>query len=275
MTIMLETEQMLARVEDGIGWMTFNRPERRNALSGEMQRVIPAILETFQADPDVRVVVMRGAGDKAFVSGADIGEFGRERGMPRRDGGDDGRPRDGFALLEKPLIAMIRGYALGAGLLTALRADIRITAEDGRFGIPAARLGLGYGFESTKAIVDAVGKTADEAKKIFDDVMAAAEILLTGRQFSAEEALRLGLVSRVVPVDQLEPTVRELASTIAENAPLTVRLVRESIRQSMLEPEERDMERVRAMAVDCAESDDFLEGRKAFAEKRRPQFTGR
>ncbi|MDA1001765.1 MAG: enoyl-CoA hydratase [Chloroflexi bacterium] len=263
MTIMLETEQMLARVEDGIGWMTFNRPERRNALSGEMQRVIPAILETFQADPDVRVVVMRGAGDKAFVAGADIGEFGRERGMPRRDGGDDGRPRDGFALLEKPLIAMIRGYALGAGLLTALRADIRITAEDGRFGIPAARLGLGYGFESTKAIVDAVGKTA------------AAEILLTGRQFSAEEALRLGLVSRVVPVDQLEPTVRELASTIAENAPLTVRLVRESIRQSMLEPEERDMERVRAMAVDCAESDDFLEGRKAFAEKRRPQFTGR
>jgi len=264
MTLALETEQMLARVEDGIGWMIFNRPERRNALSGEMQRAIPGILEAFNADPDVRVVVMTGAGDRAFVSGADIAEFGRERGMPQR-GADrrSGPPVDGYALLEKPLIAMIRGYALGAGLLTALRADIRIAAADARLGIPAARLGLGYGFESTKAIVDAVGKTA------------AAEILLTGRQFTADEALRLGLVSRVVPVDELEPTVRELAATIAENAPLTVRLVRESIRQSMLEPEERDLDRVREMAAACSTSDDFLEGRKAFAEKRRPHFTGR
>ena len=198
MTLALDTEQMLAHVEDGVGWMIFNRPERRNALSGEMQRAIPEILRSFNDDPDVRVVVMKGAGDRAFVSGADIREFGSERGMPQRRDARSGPPVDGWAQLEKPLIAMIRGYALGAGMLTALRADLRIASEDSRFGIPAVRLGLGYGFESTKAVVDAVGKTA------------AAEILLTGRQFTADEALRLGLVSRVVPVDELEPTVREL-----------------------------------------------------------------
>jgi enoyl-CoA hydratase len=264
MELKLETTRMHAHVEAGIGWMIFDHPERLNALSRDMQEAIPEILAAFNADPEVRVVVMKGAGERAFVSGADIGEMSRP---PAPTNGAAPRPRrdglDAFADLEKPLIAMIRGYALGAGLLTALKADLRIAASDARFGIPAVRLGLGYGFESSKAIVDAVGRTN------------AAEILLTGRQFNAEEALSMGLVNHVVPVEALEPTVRELAATIAQNAPLTLRLVRESIRQTAFDPAERDMDRLREMVEACTKSEDFAEGRRAFAEKRTPNFVGR
>ena len=261
----LKTDKMIARKEGGAGWMIFNNPAKRNALSMEMQEAIPVILNDFRDDPEVRVVVMAGAGDKAFVSGADISEFEKRRSDPasieefNRIGTDANRA---YAELGKPLIAMIRGFCMGGGLLTALQADIRVSAEDGVFGIPAARLGLGYGFGGTQKLVDTVGAAA------------AREILFTGGRFPAADALRWGLVNRVVPVEELESTVTGMADAIADNAPLTVNLLRASIVEGTKEPEERDLDTIEQMVEACFASEDYIEGRRAFMEKRRPQFRG-
>ena len=261
----LNTDKMIARKEGGAGWMIFNNPAKRNALGMEMQEAIPVILNDFRDDPEVRVVVMAGAGDKAFVSGADISEFEKRRSDPasieefNRIGEKANRA---YAELGKPLIAMIRGFCMGGGLLTALQADIRVSAEDGVFGIPAARLGLGYGFGGTQKLVDTVGAAA------------AREILFTGGRFPAADALRWGLVNRVVPVEELESTVTGMADAIADNAPLTVNLLRASIVEGTKEPEERDLDTIEQMVEACFASEDYIEGRRAFMEKRRPQFRG-
>ena len=226
-TIDLPTTKIVARIENGVGWLTYNNPERRNALSFEMQVAQAEVLRRFQEDPAVRVVVLRGAGDRAFVSGADISEFEKLRTTAEarerydRAGRESGRA---FAALEKPLIAMIRGYCLGGGLATALNADLRIASEDSTFGIPAGRLGVGYGFAGIKVLVDLVGPSR------------TSEILLTARRFRAAEALHMGLVDRVTAVDDLEGTVRELAGSMTANAPLTLRAAKFAIRQATKGP---------------------------------------
>ena len=230
-----------------------------------MQEAVTVILHDFRDDPEVRVVVMTGAGDKAFVSGADISEFEKRRSDAEsiaefnRIGAAANRA---YGELGKPLIAMIRGFCMGGGLLTALQADIRVAAEDGVFGIPAARLGLGYGFSGTHKVVETIGAAA------------AREILFTGGRFPAVDALRWGLVNRVVPVEELESTVQGIADAIADNAPLTVNLLRASIVESTKEPEERDLDTIEEMVEACFSSEDYIEGRRAFMEKRRPQFRG-
>ena len=262
----LKTDKMLAEVEDGIGWMTFNHPERRNALKMEMTAAIPEILVGFAADDAVRVLVMKGAGDRAFVSGADISEFEERRSSPETIAEFDAagaRMAAAFAGFPKPIVAMIRGFAMGGGLMMAMRADIRIAADDAQFGIPAARLGLGYGYQGVQNLVQLVGHAY------------AREILLTGGRFDAESALRMGLVNRVVSVERLEPEAREVAGAIAENAPLTIAALRASVGEALKSPADRDLEHIAALVADCFASEDYIEGRRAFMEKRRPRFVGR
>jgi enoyl-CoA hydratase/carnithine racemase len=259
------TPKMLARIEDGIGWMVYNNPERHNAMSVDMQLAIPRILTAFRDDPAVRVVVVTGAGDRAFVSGADISEFGERRTSVEARHEYDTAMADawrGWRELDKPALAMIRGYCLGGGLLAALRTDIRIAAEGSQFGVPAARLGLGYAFGGVEELVGLVGPSW------------TAEILFSARRLSAEEALRIGLVNRVVPAAELEDEVRALALAIASNAPLTVRAVKVAIREAVRPPAERNRALVDELVEACFRSQDYLEGQVAFAEKREPRFRG-
>ncbi len=262
-TIDTGTDKMLAHVEDGIGWMTYNNPARLNAMSYDMQIAVPRILGAFAQDPEVHVIVVRGAGDRAFVSGADISEFSDKRTtVAARADYDDALARawGSWRLIDTPIIAMIRGYCIGGGLLTAMKTDIRIAAEGSQFGVPAAKLGLGYG--GVEELMALVGPAW------------AAEILFSARRLEADEALRIGLVNRVVPVDELEATVRELAATIAGNAPLTVKACKAAIREAQREPSARDLDAVERMVEACFRSEDYLEGQAAFAEKRAPRFRG-
>jgi enoyl-CoA hydratase len=262
----LSTEKILAEVEGGIGWLTFNQPERRNAMSMEMWQGVADALESFQDDPDVRVVVMKGAGGRAFASGADISEFDRHRASAAQQkeyGAITARGNRWLRELEKPLIAMIQGYCVGGGLAMALTADVRIATPLSQFGIPAARLGLGYDFGSVAALARLVGPSV------------ARDMLLSARFLAAEEALRVGLINRVVPEDDLEAEVRAYAGLIAANAPMTVRAAKAALREWEFDPADRDLARVEALVSACFDSEDYREGRRAFADKRPPAFRDR
>ena len=258
------TERIIEKKEGAVGWLVFNNPERRNAVSVDMWEAIPSVLSHFEKDPDIRVVVLAGAGDKAFVSGADISQFEKQRSGAEAVQQYEVLAEAAQAKLtgfEKPLVAMIRGYCLGGGLNIANNCDLRIAADDARFGIPAAKMGLGYRASSMKALVDVVG------------VPFAKEIMITARQFSAAEALRMGLVHHVVPVSELESFTRKYCEDIVANAPLTMRAAKRIIRE--VSRVEYDAAQTRAWAKECFESEDYAEGRKAFMEKRKPAFKGR
>ncbi|HVT70706.1 MAG TPA: enoyl-CoA hydratase [Trebonia sp.] len=260
------TDKLLVEVSGHVATVTFNNPAKRNALSTEMRTALPGLLAALNADPEVRVVVLTGAGDKAFASGADISEFGAQRTSPEARAAYDrrqGTMLSAIASLDKPVIAMIRGFCMGGGLLTALQADIRIASDDSQFGVPAARLGLGYAFSGVTALANLIGPAW------------TAEMLFSARRFSAAEALQMGLVNRVVPADGLREAVLDLAGRTAANAPLTVAAVKAALREAARPAEARDLARVEALVEACYQSADYLEGQRAFAEKRPPIFTGR
>src|SRR5215470_12073681 len=259
------TDKLLVEVAGTIAVVTFNNPAKRNALSSEIRAALPGVLAALDADPQVRVLVVTGAGEKAFASGADISEFGQQRTSPEaRAEYDRGQAALAgvWAGLTKPVIAMIRGFCMGGGVLTALQADIRIASDDSQFGIPAARLGLGYPVSGVMTLMNLIGPAC------------TAEVLFSARRFSAAEALRMGLVNRVVPAGSLRETVLGLADSIARNAPLTVAAAKAAIREASRPDGRRDLARVQAMVEACFESADYLEGQRAFAEKRPPAFTG-
>ena len=258
------TERIISRKDGAIGWLIFNNPERRNAVSLEMWEAIPRVLEDFAADSGVRVVVLTGAGDKAFVSGADISQFEKERSTAETvahydEIGEKAQTR--LKNFDKPVIAMIRGYCIGGGLNIANLCDLRIAADDARFGIPAAKMGLGYRASSMKNLVDIVGAAF------------AREIMITARQFTAAEAKEMGLVNKVVAVSELEKTIAEYTETISGNAPLTMRAAKRIIREVVKTT--YDAAKCKAWAKECFDSEDYKEGRKAFMEKRKPAFKGR
>jgi enoyl-CoA hydratase len=258
--------KMLGGRVDGVGLLVFNQPEKRNAMSVEMWDGMVEILEDFANDDSVRCVIMTGAGDKAFVSGADISQFETQRS--NADAQQEynrlttaGRQK--LAEFPKPVIGRIRGFCMGGGLGIAMQADIRIAAEDGQFGIPAARLSIAYGFDMVKKLTDLVGPAH------------ARMILYTGQRFDAREAERMGLINKVVPVADLDDTVLKLASTIAINAPLSIRSSKLGVAAAMHDPADRDMAGLAAISAQCFDSEDYKEGRTAFMEKRAPVFKGK
>jgi enoyl-CoA hydratase/carnithine racemase len=231
-----------------------------------MWEAIPKLLDDFGADPAIRVVALAGAGDKAFVSGADISQFEAQRSGPaavQRYEEIAERAQLRLSTFDKPTVAMIRGYCLGAGVNIATACDLRIAAQDARIGIPAAKLGLGYRASATKNLVDIVGAAN------------AREMLLTGRQFSAAEARAMGLVHHAVAVAELEAFTGSYCESLAANAPLTMRTAKRMIREVQRLPREFDAAQAQAWVRECFDSADYAEGRKAFMEKRKPLFTGK
>lgn len=266
MDINTNTEKLLAHKDGAAGWITFNNPAKRNAMSYDMWLGLDIALKEFIADPAVRVIVLKGAGDKAFVSGADIGEFKEKRANPEAVAEyNKVSVTIVTKLLEcpKPTIAMIRGFCMGGGLGTALTCDLRICSDDSKFGIPAGKLGVGYKYAALKRLVDIVGPAN------------TAEIFYTARQFDAQEAKDMGLVNRVLPVDKLEEYVANYVKTIGQNAPLTLKAVKVCLNEIARDDHQRDMALCDRVVDECFASRDYEEGRTAFMEKRRPVFTGR
>ncbi len=262
----MATDKMLARKDGAVGWMTFNNPERHNAVSMEMWLAAEEILADFAKDPAVRVIVITGAGGKAFVSGADISKFESERASAEaveNYNKTTDRVYRALSDIAKPSIAMIRGYCIGGGVALAVCCDLRICSDNSKFGVPAAKLGLGYALPGVKRLVDLVGPSF------------AKEIFFTARQFTARDAEVMGLVNRVVPEAELQDYVQNYADTIAGNAPLTVRSIKQIVGEAIKDAEERDVALCERLVKECFASQDYVEGRRAFMEKRKPAFVGR
>lgn len=248
-----------------IAQVVFDHPERRNAITGDMWRQIPEIARELDADRDVRVVVMRGAGDLAFVSGADISQFEEQRTGPNAQRYDleNTGAFDALSGIRKPVIALIHGFCIGGGCAIALTADLRYCADDAIFAIPAGRLGLGYNAPGLETLTRVVGAPA------------AKEIFFTARRFDAQEAGSVGLVNRVLPKADLDAYVAKTAETIAQNAPLTLRAAKTAFMDNARDARDRKPDEVQAAIRACFDSEDYAEGVRAFLEKRRPQFNGR
>jgi enoyl-CoA hydratase len=258
--------KILQSVTDGVGVITFNNPAKRNAMSLDMWEGLGSALIELRGNDDVRVVIMVGAGDKAFVSGADISQFEKVRHNAAASEEYSKKSEAQRALLAnypKPIIACIRGFCLGGGMQVAMAADIRIASDNSQFGIPAAKLGIAYGYDGLRHLVSLVGPSW------------ARLIMYTGMKIDAAEAVRIGLVERVLPDAELWDATMEIARTISGNAPLAIKAAKITIAQVIKDPDKRDMNAIKQIGTDCMDSADFREGRQAFMEKRKPKFTGK
>jgi enoyl-CoA hydratase len=258
--------KILKAITEGVGVVTFNNPDKRNAMSLDMWKGLGDALVELRDDPDVRVVILTGAGDKAFVSGADISQFEKNRHNAEASEEYAKKSAAQRALLAdypKPVIASIRGFCLGGGMQVAMMADIRIVSDNSQFGIPAAKLGIAYGYDGLKNLVSLVGPSW------------ARLLMYTGMRIDAAEAQRIGLVDRMLPDAELWDATMEIARTISGNAPLAIQAAKITIKQVTKDESQRDMDAIKAIGTACMDSEDFREGRRAFMEKRKPRFTGK
>jgi len=259
------TDQLIVEKHDGIGSIRLNQPQKHNAISYEMWQGIAQLMDDFEADDAVRVIVVTGEGGKAFSAGADISQFEQKRGSTDAIEIYNAAVKTAYRKLThvaKPTIAKVAGYCIGGGLGTAVCCDLRIASDDSKFGIPAAKLGLGYGYDALRPLVALVGPTN------------AKEILFTARKFDAAEAYDMGLVNRVLSRDALDAFVDDYTATIAGNAPLTIKACKQIVAEISKDQSDRNQDLCQKLVDDCYASDDYKEGRTAFMEKRKPEFRG-
>ena len=264
MTTSVENSLLVNR-EPPLAWVMVNRPAARNALNVEVWKGLASAVERLGADSDVRVIIVRGAGDDAFISGADISEFQNNRADAQMAAAYDrvsARVWEALSGTPQPVIAMINGLCYGGGVSIAVSCDLRVAGDHARFAVPAVRLGLSYPFEAVERLVDIVGPTA------------ASEMLLSGHVFDAQAACRIGLVNRIVPRAELNTVTRDYALAIAEGAPLSLAAHKRAIRECSRSPTARDLNALRADLARCYDSADYQEGIAAFLEKRKPKFQG-
>ena len=258
--------ELITRKENAVGWVIFSNPTKLNAVSHDMWTALPGAIAALDADPEVRLIVITGDGDRAFISGADISQFEKARGSAEAQALYNRAVVEAYeapVLCSKPVVARIRGICMGGGLGLAAACDVRIAADDAVFRMPAGRLGLGYNYTGVKRFVQILGAAN------------TADIFFSARKFNAADALAMGFLNRVVPVAELDREFTAYCEMVAENAPLTLAAVKFSIRQTGLDPAARDLEQNARMIERCFDSDDYREGRRAFMEKRKPSFQGK
>ena len=260
-----ESEKILGPQDGPIGRLIFNNPQKHNAVSLEMWDAVDAVLDDFEGREEIRVIVMSGAGGKSFVSGADISKFEKERGSMEAVQHYNERIKviyERVQFFPKPTIAMVNGYCLGGGLNLAAACDLRFCSTKSKFGMPAARLALGYPYAAIKRLVNAVG------------LSAAKHLMFSAQRIDAAEAYRLGLVQQVLAEEDLEAFVADYAGQVAANAPLTVKAMKLIANEVMKDPAETDLDLCERLVAECFASEDYKEGRRAFLEKRDPRFQG-
>jgi len=262
----LSEGRLLVEKRGAVGWLIFDQPAKRNAINGAMWRAIPEAMARFDADPDIRCVAFRGSGTEAFAAGADISEFDKNRAERSSVGAYDDlldRVLHSIQGSPKPSVAMIYGFCMGGGLEIALACDLRYCGRSAQFGIPAAKLGLAYNIEGHKRLLETVGHAR------------AREIMFLGRRYPADEAAAMGLVHRMVDDAGLERYVGEVIEALCENAPLAIANSKTLLEEYAKASGIPDAGRMRAAIERCAASADYIEGRRAFMEKRKPRFTGK
>jgi enoyl-CoA hydratase len=260
------TPQLILKKEHSIGTIIFSNPEKMNAMNMDMWLAVPRLLRQLDEDPDVRVILVQGEGDRAFISGADISQFDQFRDADAaQEAFNDAvaKAYEAPLLCRKTVVASIRGFCFGGGLGFAAACDVRICSDDAKFRMPAARLGLGYSFEGIRRFVDVIGAAN------------TADLFASARQFDAIEAMKMGFVSQVHPSSELEAKTSTYLKLITENAPLTIEAAKKAINESLKDPTDRQMNVLNQLIGFCYESDDYAEGRLAFAEKRQPKFQGK
>jgi enoyl-CoA hydratase len=255
---------VLYAAREGVATITLNRPKVHNAINAQVRAELPGMVEAANADPDIRVIVLRGAGDRAFCAGADVTEFQPVTSLPEaRERREREAWNDVLAASAKPTVAAIRGYCLGGGLEMAIACDLRIAAEGSTFGFPEVGLGVIPGTGGTQRLPRLIG------------VAAALRMVLTAERLDASEALTLGLISEIVPVAGFEARVDELSASLASHGPLAMQYAKKAILQGSDLPLAAGLRMERDLATLLTNTEDRLEGTRAFRDRRRPRFVGR
>lgn len=258
--------QLISRKQGAIGTVVLSNLEKHNAMSFDMWSGLPAAIEAFDRDPDIRVIVLEGDGDKAFVSGSDISQFESQRTGP------DATERYNRAVEQahlaaarcgKPVVAKIKGICIGGGIGLAASCDVRLCADNARFRIPAARIGIGYPTAGLARLLPLLGP------------QNTLEILFSARYFLADEALRMGLVAHVWPAAEFDSKANEWLTLVSQNAPLTLAAIKRSVHEMVARPGTPPSAEAEAAIAACFGSSDYKEGTRAFMEKRVPDFQGR
>lgn len=254
-----------AVTEGAIRWIVIDNEPRLNAFTRDMWDAMSGLVAEAERDPEIKVVVLRGAGIKAFSAGADISEFATNRTGSAVAEYDEINHRSFMSVLNcaKPTIAMVHGYSFGGGCELAICCDFRLAADTALFSIPAAKLALGYNARWIRPMLNVMSATK------------AKEMLFTARRYNAAQAVAMGLANEVHPAAELEAATRTLASEIAANAPLTIKAAKTAIDEMAAKGEDSDFAKLDRLVEDCFASEDYAEGQRAFMEKRKPRFQGR